>query len=154
MPTRRHALALLAATPFAAVLRARGPDAASSWRDPGAGLADPRRFALAHAILTPNPHNTQPWQVAFDGDTGMTLYCDLERRLPLSPIRTTVRSRWAAVAFLELYRVAALEHWAVRGDHAVSRGRADAAVGRAADRACDVLAGGERGARSAVRFIT
>jgi hypothetical protein len=105
MPTRRHALALLAATPFAASCGA-GPDAAASWRDPGAGQADPRRFALAYAILAPNPHNTQPWQVAFDGDTGMTLYCDLERRLPF----TDPNDRQITLGcggFLELYRVAA-----------------------------------------------
>jgi hypothetical protein len=102
---RRHALALLAATPFAASCGA-GPDAAASWRYPGAGQADPRRFALAHAILAPNPHNTQPWQVAFDDANGMTLYCDLERRLPF----TDPNDRQITLgcgAFLELYRVAA-----------------------------------------------
>ena len=32
MPTRRHALALLAATPFAASCGSAGSDAAASWR--------------------------------------------------------------------------------------------------------------------------
>lgn len=106
MPTRRHALALLAAAPFAASCGARGPDPVAGWRDPGAGQADPRRFALAHAILAPSPHNTQSWQVAFDGDTGMTLYCDLDRRLPF----TDPNDRQITIgcgAFLELYRIAA-----------------------------------------------
>jgi hypothetical protein len=107
MPTRRHALALLAATPFAASCGGpSGPDPAAGWRDPGAGQADPRRFALAHAILAPNPHNTQPWQVAFDDALGMTLYCDLERRLPF----TDPNDRQITIgcgAFLELYRIAA-----------------------------------------------
>lgn len=105
MPTRRHALALLAAAPFAQGC-ASGPDPAAGWRNPGAGESDPRRFALAHAILAPNPHNTQPWQVAFDGDAGMTLYCDLERRLPF----TDPNDRQITIgcgAFLELYRIAA-----------------------------------------------
>jgi hypothetical protein len=106
MPTRRHALALLAATPFAASCGASGPDPAAGWRDPGAGEADPRRFALAHAILAPNPHNTQPWQVAFDDALGMTLYCDLERRLPFTdPLDRQITI--GCGAFLELYRSAA-----------------------------------------------
>ena len=106
MTTRRHVLALLAATPFAGSCSPAGPDPAAGWRDPGAGVADPSRFALAHAILAPNPHNTQPWQVAFDGENGMTLYCDLERRLDF----TDPRDRQITLgcgAFLELYRIAA-----------------------------------------------
>ncbi len=109
MPNRRHVLALLAATPFAATSCGNNnnlPDPAAGWRDPGAGQTDPRRFALAHAILAPNPHNTQPWQVALDGDSGMTLWCDLERRLPF----TDPRDRQITLgcgAFLELYRIAA-----------------------------------------------
>jgi hypothetical protein len=107
MPTRRHALALLAAAPFAASCGgARGPDPAAGWRDPGAGQADPRRFALAHAILAPNPHNTQPWLVEFDDALGMTLYCDLERRLPFTdPLDRQITM--GCGAFLELYRIAA-----------------------------------------------
>ena len=56
--------------------------------------------------MAPSSHNTQPWQVAFDGDTGMTLYCDLERRLPF----TDPNDRQITLGcggFLELYRVAA-----------------------------------------------
>ncbi len=107
MPSRRHVLALLAATPFVSSCGGgNGADAVAGWRGPGAGEADPRRFALAHAILAPNPHNTQPWQVAFDGEDGMTLYCDLERRLPF----TDPNDRQITIgcgAFLELYRLAA-----------------------------------------------
>lgn len=88
MTNRRHVLQWLAAAP---ALSACGgsdmPDPAAAWRDPGAGETDPRRFALAHAILAPNPHNTQPWQVAFEGEDTMTLYCDLERRLPFTDPR-------------------------------------------------------------------
>ena len=85
MSTRRHVLQLLAAAP---ALSACGggdlPDPIAAWRDPGAGEQDPRRFALAHAILAPNPHNTQAWQVELRGDDEMLLYCDLERRLPFT----------------------------------------------------------------------
>lgn len=107
MTTRRHALVLLAAAPFIPnCAPAQTPDAAASWRHPDAAAADPRRYALAHAILAPNPHNTQAWQVAFDGDDGMTLYCDLERRLPFTdpPNRQITLG---CGAFLELYRLAA-----------------------------------------------
>lgn len=109
MPTRRHALALLAASPLAACGGGEtGVDPAAGWRDPGAGQTDPRRFALAHAILAPNPHNTQPWLVEFDDAEGMTLYCDLERRLPF----TDPNDRQITLgfgAFLEHYRIAAAQ---------------------------------------------
>lgn len=108
MPSRRHVLALLAATPFAASCGGNLPDYAASWRSPGAGEADPRRFALAHAILAPNPHNTQPWQVELHGEDEMLLYCDLERRLPFTdPLDRQITM--GCGAFLELYRIAAAE---------------------------------------------
>lgn len=44
--------------------------------------SDIRKYALSYAILAPNPHNRQPWQVTLDEELGMTLYCDLERKLP------------------------------------------------------------------------
>ncbi len=44
--------------------------------------ADPRRYILSHAILAPNPHNRQPWLVDLSVENEMTLYCDLDRRLP------------------------------------------------------------------------
>ncbi len=109
MPSRRHVVALLASTPFAA--NCGGGDLAdpvAGWRDPGAGETDPRRFALAHAILAPNPHNTQPWQVELRGDDEMLLYCDLERRLPF----TDPPNRQITIGcgcFLELYRIAAAQ---------------------------------------------
>lgn len=106
MLNRRHALALLGASPFAASCGSNGPDPAAAWRDPGAGVADPRRFALAHAILAPSPHNTQPWLVEFDDASDMTLYCDLDRRLPFTdPIDRQITLGLGG--FLELYRIAA-----------------------------------------------
>lgn len=105
MTTRRHVLALLASTPALASCGS-GPDPAAAWRNPGAGESDPRRFALAHAILAPNPHNTQPWLIDLDGEDGVILSCDLERRLPF----TDPNDRQITLgcgAFLELYRIAA-----------------------------------------------
>jgi hypothetical protein len=44
--------------------------------------ADPRRIILSHAILAPNPHNRQPWVVDLEKEDEITLYCDLDKRLP------------------------------------------------------------------------
>ena len=108
MPPRRHVLALLAATPFAASCGGNIPDYAAGWRAPGAGETDPRRFALAHAILAPNPHNTQPWQVELRGEDEMLLYCDLDRRLPFTdPLDRQITMGFGC--FLELYRIAAAQ---------------------------------------------
>lgn len=58
---------------------ARKPwDAAKSIK---AANADPRRYALSHAILAPNPHNRQPWIADLSVKDEITLYCDLNRRL-------------------------------------------------------------------------
>ena len=62
MPTRRTALAWLAAGAVSGCSPAT-VDATAPWREPGAGERDPRRWALAHAILAPNPHNRQPWLI-------------------------------------------------------------------------------------------
>ena len=57
-------------------------EAVAPWRDPGADEADPRRAALAHAILAPNPHNIQPWLVDLAEPDVATLYVDRDRLLP------------------------------------------------------------------------
>lgn len=44
--------------------------------------ADPRHVILSHAILAPNPHNRQPWIVDLGSEDEITLYCDLDKRLP------------------------------------------------------------------------
>ena len=110
MPSRRHVLSLLSAAPFAPTLAGCAadnlPDPVAGWRDPGAGETDPRRFALAHAILAPNPHNTQPWLVELDNTDGMALYCDLDRRIPFTdPLDRQITIGHGC--FLELYRMSA-----------------------------------------------
>lgn len=72
--------AVLGATEGCAKGAMRDPSAA--WRDPGAGETDPRRFALAHAILAPNPHNRQPWLIELPGEDEIVFYFDTARRLP------------------------------------------------------------------------
>lgn len=106
MLSRRHVLALLAASPLITHCGPALPDPIAAWRDPGAGEADPRRFALAHAILAPNPHNRQPWLVDLTGADEIVLHADLERLLP----STDPFDRQIVVgcgAFLELLDLAA-----------------------------------------------
>lgn len=107
MATRRHVLALLASTPFAASACAPAdlPDPIAAWRAPGAGETDPRRFALAHAILAPNPHNRQPWLIDLVGADELVFYADLERLLPATdPYDRQITL--GCGAFLELFDLA------------------------------------------------
>ena len=50
------------------------------WRQAGESFGDPRLDALAFAILAPNPHNMQPWQVRLTGEDGFLLTANLSRR--------------------------------------------------------------------------
>ena len=52
------------------------------WKRAGSGRRDPRHHALSYAILAPNPHNLQPWQVDLSHPGRATLLCDPTRRLP------------------------------------------------------------------------
>lgn len=45
-------------------------------------LADVRLDAFRYAILAPNPHNRQPWQIRLVGQDEAILTCDLDKRLP------------------------------------------------------------------------
>lgn len=46
--------------------------------------ADPRRWAVAHAILAPNSHNRQPWLVDLREPDAIVLHVDRERLLPMT----------------------------------------------------------------------
>jgi hypothetical protein len=111
MPSRRHVLALFAAAPFVTTgcSPTNLPDPAAAWRSPGAGEVDPRRHALAHAILAPNPHNMQPWLIELPGENEITLWPDLTRLLPATdpPNRQIVIG---CGAFLELLDIAARQN--------------------------------------------
>lgn len=113
MTTRRTILKLvgggvvLAALGGTAFYIANGPsdEARIAWREAGAPAEYRRRF-LSYALLAPNPHNRQPWLVRLDGEDGLTLFCDLERRLP----ETDPFDRQIVMgcgAFLELLSIAA-----------------------------------------------
>eukprot|EP00435_Cladocopium_sp_Y103_P077085 s1_g824.t1 len=84
-------------------------DAVAPWKlAGGADYAEPRMRALSYAILAPNPHNRQPWQVDLSEPDVATLYCDLDRLLP----ETDPFDRQIVIGlgcFLELARMAAAE---------------------------------------------
>lgn len=83
-------------------------EAIAGWTDPGSGEPDVRRWALAHAILAPNPHNMQPWLVDLREPDSITLHVDLERLLP----ETDPFGRQVLIGhgtFLEILRLALAE---------------------------------------------
>lgn len=74
---------VLAATAGSAgFLTTRTPHSAlAPWAAAG-GYDDPRMNALSFALLAPNPHNLQPWQVGLEGTDRVMLYHDPAKRLP------------------------------------------------------------------------
>ncbi|WP_298861597.1 twin-arginine translocation pathway signal protein [uncultured Sulfitobacter sp.] len=84
----------------------RTPTAALAPWDRAGSYGDPRKNALSHAILAPNPHNRQPWVVRLDADDTVTLFFDTEKQLPY----TDPFDRQLTIGlgcFLELMRMAA-----------------------------------------------
>ena len=121
MTTRRSVLELLAGGGAAGLTTGCGSspdvDPVAAWRNPGAGERDPRRWALAHAILAPNPHNRQPWLVDLPGTDEIVFYADTGRMLPA----TDPPNRQITVgcgAFLELLDLAARQR-GLRADMAI-----------------------------------
>ncbi len=81
-------------------------EALKPWRQAGSLYSDPIRQALSYAILAPNPHNRQPWQVTLKSETEAVLTCQLDRRLP----ETDPFDRQIVIGlgcFLELFVIAA-----------------------------------------------
>ena len=112
--SRRKTLALLgggtilAATGVAAYGVTRMPTSAYAPWDAAGEYADPRMHALSYAILAPNPHNRQPWQVDLRTEGEVTLRVDTDRLLP----HTDPFSRQICIGlgcFLELMVLAAAE---------------------------------------------
>jgi hypothetical protein len=115
MSSRRRILkligggAVLAAAGAGGVLAVHQPSASARapWQSAGREAEFRRRF-LSYALLAPNPHNRQPWRVRLDGDDALTLFADLDRRLPA----TDPYDRQITIgcgAFLELLAIAAAE---------------------------------------------
>ena len=89
-------------------LTRRAGSAREPWRRAASGFGDARLDVLAYAILAPNPHNMQPWRIELDGDSGVSVYCDLARRLPhTDPLDRQITIGFGC--FLELLRQAAAE---------------------------------------------
>jgi hypothetical protein len=56
--------------------------AVEGWRGPAPTESDPRRRALAWALLAPNPHNLQSWAVDLSRPDTIALHVDAGRLLP------------------------------------------------------------------------
>jgi hypothetical protein len=87
----------------------RRPSAAlRAWDAVEASSADTRLDVFRHAILAPNPHNRQPWQIRLAGRDEAVITCDLDRRLPeTDPFDRQITIGFGC--FLELARIAAAE---------------------------------------------
>lgn len=85
--------------------------AVEGWSGPPAGERDPRRRALAFALLAPSPHNLQSWLVDLRRDGEVLLFVDGGRLLP----QTDPLSRQILIGqgcFLEILSMAAAaEGW-------------------------------------------
>ncbi|MBI3199734.1 MAG: twin-arginine translocation pathway signal protein [Rhodospirillales bacterium] len=80
--------------------------AVEGWRGPGPDETDPRRRALAWALLAPNPHNLQSWAVDLSQPDTIVLFVDSRRLLP----QTDPFSRQILIGhgcFLEILTMAA-----------------------------------------------
>lgn len=87
-------------------LDAMPAEAVEGWRGPAAGERDPRRRALAWALLAPNPHNLQSWSVDLAEPDTIRLFVDGTRLLP----QTDPLSRQILIGhgcFLEILSMAA-----------------------------------------------
>jgi hypothetical protein len=87
----------------------RRPSAAlRAWDAAKAPSYDARLHVFRHAILAPNPHNRQPWQIQLIGRDEAVITCDLDRRLPeTDPFDRQITIGFGC--FLELARIAAAE---------------------------------------------
>lgn len=59
-----------------------GQDTSYGWNGPTSDMKDIRLQVLAYAVLSPNPHNIQPWIIKLTGEKEFELYVDPERLLP------------------------------------------------------------------------
>lgn len=99
---------IIGATGAGAFLATRTPTKAlAPWSNAGE-YAEPRRRALSYAILSPNPHNRQPWLVDLSHDGKIILFVDTTKMLP----HTDPFNRQITIGlgcFLELLHMAAAQ---------------------------------------------
>ena len=78
------------------------------WSAAGADHADPRIAAMAWAVLAPSAHNRQPWALRLVGEDAALLFCDPDRRLPVTdPFDRQILISLGC--FAELFRLAAAQ---------------------------------------------
>jgi hypothetical protein len=100
-------LALVGAGGFFVATR-RPEKALMPWAQAAMTSSDVRLDAFRHAILAPNPHNRQPWQIRLVGAEEAIITCDLDRRLPhTDPFDRQIVFGFGC--FLEIARIAAAE---------------------------------------------
>ena len=106
LKTGAASVAIVAAGGAGWALTRTATSAREPWRDAANGFGDPRLDALAYAILAPNPHNMQPWLARLENDGSLSIFCDLNRRLPATdPLDRQITIGFGC--FLELLRQAA-----------------------------------------------
>ena len=99
---------ILAAGGAGAFLGTRTPSKALAPWSAAGGYTEPRQRALSYAILAPNPHNRQPWEVDLSEPGFVTIWRDKTRNLP----ETDPFDRQLTIGmgcFLELLAIAAGE---------------------------------------------
>lgn len=97
---------ILAATGAGAFLATRTPNKALAPWEMAGKYQDVRKWALSYALLAPNPHNRQPWQVDLSIPEQVTIYRDKAKDLR----HTDPMARQLTVGmgcFLELLSIAA-----------------------------------------------
>lgn len=111
-PSRRNFLKVIGGGTIVAALSVGGfvstrtPHIAQAPWDRAGTYTDPRKWALSYALLAPNPHNRQPWEVDLATPNQITIYRDKTKDLP----HTDPYSRQLTIGmgcFLELLRIAA-----------------------------------------------
>lgn len=99
---------VVSALASAGFLTTRTPrKALGPWEKAGQ-YSDPRMQALSYAILAPNPHNRQPWEVELVGENKIRIYRDKNKNLP----ETDPFERQLTIGmgcFIELLNIAANE---------------------------------------------
>lgn len=97
---------IVAAAGAGTFLATRTPHKALAPWDKAGAYNDPRMNALSYALLAPNPHNRQPWEVDLSTPDMAVIYRDKARNLP----ETDPFDRQLTIGmgcFLELLKIAA-----------------------------------------------
>jgi len=113
--SRRKTLGLIgggvivaAAAPIGGFIATRTPTKALEPWEIAGQYQDPRKQAMSYALLAPNPHNRQPWEVELNGKYGLTVYRDKSRNLPVTdPFERQLTVGMGC--FLELMDIAAAQ---------------------------------------------